>query len=56
MFYFKACPKCHGDVYQEKDAYGTFHKCLQCGRSVDLEIQEPGYDKTLAERTTKVAA
>jgi len=56
MFYFKACPKCHGDVYQEKDLYGTFNKCLQCGRIVDLKIWEPGSDEVLAERTAKVAA
>ena len=56
MFYFKACPKCHGDLYLEKDAYGKFNKCFQCGRIVDLEIQEPGYDETLAEMAAKVAA
>ena len=38
MFYFKACPKCGGDMYLERDAYGSFQKCLQCGRMIDLEL------------------
>ena len=28
---FKACPKCHGDMYPDKDKYGVFITCLQCG-------------------------
>ena len=35
-FYFKACPKCQGDLYLEQDAYGAFRQCLQCGRIVEL--------------------
>ncbi len=30
MFWFKACPRCHGDLYQETDAYGPYVTCLQC--------------------------
>ena len=36
--YFKACLKCGGDMYQDRDAYGAFQKCLQCGRIIDLEL------------------
>ncbi len=36
--YFKACLKCGGDMYLDRDVYGTFQKCLQCGRIVDLEV------------------
>lgn len=36
QFYFKACPKCRGDMYLERDAYGAFRQCLQCGRIVEL--------------------
>jgi PHP family Zn ribbon phosphoesterase len=32
QFYFKACPKCRGDMYLDEDAYSVFTKCLQCGR------------------------
>ena len=31
MFWFKSCPKCHGDLYRDSDVYGTFVSCLQCG-------------------------
>ena len=31
MFFFKACPSCHGDLYLDSDGYGTFAECLQRG-------------------------
>ena len=31
MFWFKSCPKCHGDLYRDSDTYGTYIACLQCG-------------------------
>lgn len=37
MFYFKACTKCQGDLSLEKDSYGLFLKCLQCGKLVEVE-------------------
>ncbi len=37
MFYFKACSKCEGDLTLEKDAYGAFLKCLQCGKLTEVE-------------------
>ena len=42
MFFFKACPKCHGDLYLDSDGYGTFLECLQCGLLRDLVDQEIG--------------
>lgn len=36
-FFFKACPKCKGDMYLDSDRYGAYRKCLQCGRIFDLE-------------------
>ena len=42
MFYFKACPKCHGDLYFNSDGYGTFVECLQCGLLRDLVDREIG--------------
>ena len=30
MFYFKACPKCRGDLYQRADIYGRYIACIQC--------------------------
>ena len=31
MFWFKSCPRCHGDLYRDSDIYGTYIACLQCG-------------------------
>ncbi|MBC8279584.1 MAG: hypothetical protein H8E48_02255 [Chloroflexi bacterium] len=36
MFYFKACPKCQGDLSLEKDSYGSYFKCLQCGKFTEV--------------------
>ncbi len=42
MYYFKACEKCMGDLYLDRDSYGSFLKCLQCGRSIEVETRGPG--------------
>ncbi len=31
MLYLKACPRCRGDVKYERDVYGRYLECLQCG-------------------------
>ncbi|MBI2906338.1 MAG: hypothetical protein HYX92_01640 [Chloroflexi bacterium] len=36
MIKLKACVKCNGDVLVERDAYGWYEQCLQCGRLRDL--------------------
>ncbi len=45
VFYFKGCPRCKGDVYVEKDSFGTYRKCLQCGRMQELELPRPGANR-----------
>ena len=30
MFWLKACPRCHGDLYRRSDIYGPYIACLQC--------------------------
>ena len=30
MFYFKGCPRCHGDVYESNDMFGPYTSCMQC--------------------------
>lgn len=52
-FYFKACPKCRGDMYLDEDAYGVFTKCLQCGRIYEgnagqVKLDKVGSDKIAA--------
>ena len=36
MLFLKCCPRCKGDIYLDKDTYGVFIECLQCGFSRDL--------------------
>ncbi|MBM3943061.1 MAG: hypothetical protein FJ316_09090 [SAR202 cluster bacterium] len=36
MFWFKGCPRCSGDVYEDQDQYGPFITCVQCGFSKDI--------------------
>ena len=31
MFWLKGCPRCKGDLYEDKDKYGHYVSCLQCG-------------------------
>ena len=37
MLYLKGCPRCHGDMHTNRDMYGEYKECLQCGLIVDLE-------------------
>ena len=37
MFFLKACPRCRGDIYVDRDNYGPFLHCMQCGYIKDLE-------------------
>lgn len=36
MIYFGACPKCQGDLTLNRDSYGSFFSCLQCGLMHDV--------------------
>ena len=33
---FKGCPKCHGDLHVDRDLYGTYIQCFQCGFMLDM--------------------
>ena len=37
MMYLKACPRCKGDMHDNRDMYGEYKECLQCGYMVDIE-------------------
>jgi predicted nucleic-acid-binding Zn-ribbon protein len=38
QFHLKKCPRCTGDLYFDKDQFGPFVTCLQCGYSRDLIV------------------
>ena len=37
MLLLKSCPRCKGDVHINKDIYGEYRECLQCGQMVDID-------------------
>ncbi len=45
MFKFRGCPRCHGDLMIDKDQYGWYEECMQCGYSKDLRSVVPEADK-----------
>ena len=36
MFYFKSCPRCSGDLFQDSDTFGPYVNCAQCGFHKDI--------------------
>jgi ssDNA-binding Zn-finger/Zn-ribbon topoisomerase 1 len=37
MLRLKACPRCNGDVVFERDNWGWYEQCIQCGYLRDLQ-------------------
>ena len=37
MLTLRACPRCQGDLYTNRDLYGSYKQCLQCGYMKDVE-------------------
>ena len=56
MFHLKGCPKCRGDLFFEKDFYGSYFKCLQCGLMMDIDVQLTGQNKETVEPVAELAA
>ncbi len=64
MFWFKSCPKCHGDLYRDSDTYGTYIACLQCSHylteademRLELSTSKLGMAPVLLEQVEKIAA
>ena len=55
MFWFKSCPRCHGDLYRDSDAYGTYIACLQCGHYLtEVEEVKVGLSPDMLERRKMV--
>ena len=39
MFWLKSCPRCRGDLFQDRDRYGWYISCLQFGHHLN-EVEE----------------
>lgn len=44
VLFFKACPRCKGDMAANRDMHGSYRECLQCGYMVDTPA-EPAHNK-----------
>jgi hypothetical protein len=36
MWKLKKCPRCGGNMFMDRDIYGWYEKCLQCGYCCEL--------------------
>lgn len=36
MLELRACPRCEGDLHTNRDMYGSYKQCIQCGYMRDL--------------------
>ncbi len=56
MFWFKGCPKCHGDLYRDNDSYGPYVACLQCSHYLsEAEEAQLGLFGTQLEHAVPVS-
>jgi hypothetical protein len=56
-FVARKCPKCGGSLYLDRDQFGFFEQCLQCGLVSDLkEIVEPKNNNREFVEPVKVTA
>lgn len=42
MMYLRGCPRCKGDLQVNRDTYGSYRKCVQCGHIEDLDKKSQG--------------
>ena len=40
MLKLKGCPRCGGDLRADRDLYGSYEQCIQCGYMKDLSNAE----------------
>lgn len=38
MLALKSCSRCGGDMSWDRDRYGAYRFCLQCGNAIDLVV------------------
>ncbi len=48
VLWIKACPKCGGDLYSDRDVMGYYRQCLQCGYTFYERRRRPTRDPALA--------
>ena len=48
MLDLKSCPRCKGDMHTNRDFYGEYRECLQCGHMQDTERANVRLSKLLS--------
>jgi len=50
----KTCPKCNGKMMPDRDEYGAYEQCIQCGYLMDLKVSatqdEKVFDKVMVRQ------
>jgi hypothetical protein len=53
-YWFKECPKCHGDLREESNTFGDYITCMQCGYTLkqieEMRLRLDGTLKHVPER------
>ncbi len=49
MLMLKSCPRCGGDMHVNRDIYGDYKECLQCGLMEDVENPRSIFAAAVAE-------
>ena len=55
MLTLKDCPRCRGDMHSNRDLYGPYVECLQCGH-VNYNVPEKAAGSRLRRGSKKPAA
>lgn len=55
MLRLKSCPRCKGDMHQNRDMYGHYDECLQCGYMKDIEAPDKPASPLTASEGKRVA-
>ena len=55
IVYLGECARCKGDLCRNRDFYGEYMKCLQCGYVIDVE-EEGDWANLLSGKPAKEAA
>ena len=56
MWLIKGCPKCHGDLFEERQLGGSDIACLQCGYTLRAPEITALEDQAEAQRVRRPAA
>ena len=56
MMLLKGCPRCRGDLHINRDMYGDYKQCVQCGYMEDMESRTNRTLSATAVKTAKKAA